>query len=38
MAKRKQDKGKVITQNLEIRWVVNIIKKEIEDKDNGRII
>ena len=35
MVRKRQDKGKVITQNMEIKIVKNITRKDIGDKDNG---
>ena len=36
MVKRKQDKEKVNEPNMAQKQVKNIIKKEVEDKDNGK--
>ena len=38
MVKRKQDKDKAITQNMEIKIVKSITRKDIGDKDNGNKI
>ena len=35
MVRKRQDKGKVITQNMEIKIVKNITRKDIGDNDNG---
>ena len=38
MERKKQDKDKAIIQNMEISCQRSIIKKDIEDKDNGNNI
>tara|TARA_R100000005_G_C4994059_1_gene201058 strand:- start:364 stop:492 length:129 start_codon:yes stop_codon:yes gene_type:complete len=38
MVRKRQDKGKAITQNMEIKIVKNTTRKDIEDKDNGNNI
>tara|TARA_R100000734_G_C3231376_1_gene39274 strand:+ start:247 stop:363 length:117 start_codon:yes stop_codon:yes gene_type:complete len=38
MARKRQDKDKAITQNMEIKIVKSITRKDIGDKDNGNNI
>ena len=38
MVKRKQDKDKAITQNMEIKIVKSITRKDIGETDNGNNI